>query len=103
LPYKLRFVPSVTALLKDMANGDPNDRAKLKKVNRALGRLEKNPRHPGLNSYEYHNFAGAPSGVKVWHSYVENHTSSAWRIFWHYGPNEGATPVISVLHIGPHA
>ncbi len=42
MPYKLRFVPSVTALLKDMAHGDPNDRAKLKKVNRALGRLEKN-------------------------------------------------------------
>ena len=71
--------------------------------------LQDNPRHPGLNSYEYKNFPGAPPGVKVWHSYVENKTSGAWRIWWRYGPDEVGpkpkqerVPVITILAIGPH-
>lgn len=103
MPHKLRFAPQVTALLKEMASGDANDLAKLKKINRALGWLETNPRHPGLNSYEYQNFSGVPAGVKVWHSYVENHTPSAWRVFWRYGPNEGSLSVITVLEVSPHS
>lgn len=102
MPFQLRFSPSASEKLKDLKNGDANDQAKLKKVNRALGRLERDPRHPGLNSYEYKNFPGADPGVKVWHSYVENNTPSAWRIFWRYGPNEGRQPVITVLAITPH-
>jgi hypothetical protein len=42
--------------------------------------------------------------VKVWDSYVENRTPSAWRIFWHFGPDEpeAQLPVITVLAMGPH-
>ena len=40
----------------------------LTQVNRALGRLEQNPRHPGLNSYLYQNFPGVCPDVQVWHS-----------------------------------
>ena len=74
----------------------------LTQVNRALGRLEQNPRHPGLNSYLYQNFPGVCTDVQVWHSYVENRSPSAWRIFWRYGPNEGELPIITVLAITPH-
>jgi hypothetical protein len=82
VPYKLRFSPAAAEVLKDLANRGPNDLAKLKKINRALGRLEQNPRHPGLNSYRYENFPGVSHNVKVWHSYVENNTPSAWRIWY---------------------
>jgi hypothetical protein len=102
VPFKLRFAPSASATLKELKNGDASQRAKLSKINRALGRLETNPRHPGLNSYPYENFPGVSRDVKVWHSYVENNTPSAWRIFWRYGPNEGAQAVITVLAITPH-
>lgn len=71
---------------------------KLKKVNKALGFLESNPKHPGLNSHKYSSLSGV-NGEDVWDSYVENNTPSAWRIFWHYGPNAGE---ITVLLITPH-
>lgn len=102
MPFKLRFELRASATLRELKNGGPNEQAKLKKVRRALGRLEQNPRHPGLNSYPYRNFPGVSPDIQVWHSYVENRTPSAWRIFWRYGPNEGGVPVITVLAITPH-
>jgi hypothetical protein len=81
--FKLRFATKADEALKALeASGD---QVKLKKVRRALGRLEQNPRHPGLNSHLYENFP-ADRDVKVWDSYVENRAPSAWRIFWQYGP-----------------
>lgn len=72
--------------------------AKLKKVQKTLGFIELNPRHPGLNSHKYSSLTGA-NNEDVWDSYVENNTPSAWRIFWHYGPNSGE---ITILLITPH-
>jgi len=69
--YTLKNAPGVKETLKELENGDANAQRKLEKVRRALGRLQQNPRHPGLNSYEYQNFPGVPRGTKVWHSYVE--------------------------------
>jgi hypothetical protein len=111
--FKLRFSPSAKATLKALESGGPNEQAKLKKVRKALAFLEQNPRYPGLNSHQYETF---PVGkdVKVWDSYVENRTPSAWRIFWCFGPDEPGAPgkpgeaeakklpVITVLAIGPH-
>lgn len=103
MPFKLRFSGEASALLKLLEAGDPNQQAKLKKVRRALARLEQNPRHPGLHSHQYESFP-VDTAVKVWDSYVENQTPGAWRIFWRYGPDEeqGSRPVITVLAIGPH-
>lgn len=72
--------------------------SKLKKVHKALGFLETNPKHPGLNSHKYSSLSGV-NGEDVWDSYVENNTPSAWRIFWHYGPGSGK---ITILLITPH-
>lgn len=102
MPFTLRFSPRASATLKELENGDPNQQKKYRKVKRTLGRLQQNPRHPGLNSYPYQNFPGVSPDIQVWHSYVENRTPSAWRIFWRYGPNEGDLPVITVLAITPH-
>jgi hypothetical protein len=101
VPYKLRFSPSASALLEELKNGDPNQKAKHKKIVRALGRLERDPRHRGLHSHQYESFP-VDRDVKVWDSYVENNTPSAWRIFWHYGPDQDGQPAITVLAIGPH-
>jgi hypothetical protein len=99
--YRLRFSTRAAQTLKTLEDGDPNQQAKLKKVRRALARLEQNPRHPGLASHPYESFP-VDRDVKVWDSYVENNTPSAWRIFWHYGPDDGGSPVITVLAITPH-
>jgi hypothetical protein len=101
MPYKLSFAKAARETLESLAVGDANDQAKLQKVRRALGRLEQNPKHPGLASHRYESFP-VDRDVKVWDSYIENKTPSAWRIFWHYGPNEADCPVITVLAITPH-
>jgi hypothetical protein len=101
LPFTLRFSPSADATLTTLEKGDPNQRAKLRKVKRALARLEQDPRYPGLHSHPYESFP-VDMNVKVWDSYVENRTPSAWRIFWRYGPDEPGHHVITVLAIGPH-
>jgi hypothetical protein len=99
--YRLRFSKRAAATLSELEGGDPNQAAKLRKVRRALSRLEQNPRHPGLASHPYESFP-VDRKVKVWDSYVENNTPSAWRIFWHYGPDEDGQRVITVLAISPH-
>jgi hypothetical protein len=103
VPYKLRFAKTADATLTALGAGALNDRAKLEKINKALARLENDPRYPGLHSHLYESFP-IERDVKVWDSYVENRTSSAWRIFWRYGPNEPdeRLPIITILAIGPH-
>lgn len=93
---QLRFTREAARVLKDLEG--PSYRAKLKKVRKALGFLETNPKHPGLNSHKYTSVKSS-DGADVWDSYVENNTPGAWRIFWRYGPGEG---VITILTIGPH-
>jgi hypothetical protein len=103
MPYKLRFAKAAREALDSLAAGGPNEQNKLKKVRRALALLEQNPRHPSLASHQYESFP-VDRDVKVWDSYVENKTPSAWRIFWCYGPNEPDSdlPIITVLAITPH-
>jgi hypothetical protein len=102
VPYKLRYAKQADEMLSALEN-DPAQEARLKKVRKALKHLESNPRHPGLHSHPYESFP-VDRNVKVWDSYVENNTPSAWRIFWRYGPNEpdADLPVITVLAITPH-
>jgi len=99
--FKLRFSSRAADMLEELGNGGPNEQAKLRKVRRALARLEQNPRHPDLASHPYESFP-VDRDVKVWDYYVENRTPPAWRIFWRYGPDEPDQPVITILAIGPH-
>jgi hypothetical protein len=99
LPFQLHFTPLAASQLHDLEHDEhKKDLVKLRKVRKCLGLLETNPRHPGLNSHEYSDLAGA-NGEKVWEVYVENHVPSAWRVFWHYGPEQS---VITVVAITPH-
>lgn len=105
MAYELRFAPAAAETMARLAKGGNATSAKLKKVRKALGLLQTDPRYPGLHSHLYQHFPGLEKG-KVWDSYVENRTSGAWRIYWMYGPNEvrdgGEIAIITVLVIGPH-
>jgi len=94
--FRLRFTEEAASQLNDLSKG--GDEGRLKKVRRALARIEADPRYPGLGSHKYKSVQG-PDGQDVWDSYVENNTPSAWRIFWHYGPG---ADVITILAITPH-
>lgn len=97
MPYTLMFTREASGVLQDLGRATQYA-TKLKKVNRALGLIQADPRYPGLHSHKYTSLRGS-QGETVWDSYVENKTSSAWRIFWHYGPGEN---VITIVTIGPH-
>ena len=95
--YKLLFTDTAARVMEDLERHEQYSR-KLKKVRKALGQLESNPRHPALRSHRYYSLRGVGGGA-VWDSYAENHTPSARRIFWHYGPEP---QTITVVAIGPH-
>lgn len=71
---------------------------RLKSVRKALGYLEVNPRHQGLNTHKYSSMFG-PNGEEIFEAYAENNTPGACRIFWYYGPDKNK---ITILAITPH-
>ena len=79
-------------------SGNPALAKRLKAVRAAIGKLQTNPRHPGLNTHKYQTLRGT-NGEEVFEAYAENNTPGAYRIFWHYGPGKNA---ITILAITPH-
>jgi len=95
--FTLRFTPEAARVMADLA-ADSGAAVKLRKVRRTLARLQENPRHPGLESHQYHSLTG-PAGEPLLESYVENRTPRAWRVWWCYGPERGQ---LTIVTIGPH-
>ncbi len=77
----------------------------LKQVNKTLGQLETNMRHPSLKTHEYDSLTGV-RGERVWEAYVQHNTPGAYRVFFHCGPDsveEGKRiPVLTIVAITPH-
>lgn len=74
-------------------------------IRKAIGYLELDPHHPSLNTHEFTSLSGA-NGEKVFEAYAQNNTPGAYRIFWHYGPDEmkekKRTAVITIVAITSH-
>lgn len=101
---QLRFTDESCGQLKALA-ADPAKRGLHKQVLKTLGLLELNIRHPGLNTHEYQSLVGA-NGERVWEAYAQNQTPGAYRVFFHYGPDEGSRkkriPVVTIVAITSH-
>jgi hypothetical protein len=101
---QLRFTDESAGQLKMLAT-DPAKRGLYKQVLKTLGLLELNTRHPGLNTHEYQSLEGV-KGERVWEAYAQNQTPGAYRVFFHYGPDEGSgkkrVPVVTIVAITPH-
>ena len=95
--FELLFTDQAGADL-DRLEADQSLAKRLKAVRKALGYLETNPRHPGLNTHKFDSLRG-PGGEEVFEAYAENKTSAAWRIFWYYGPGKKR---ITIIAITPH-
>lgn len=91
--FSLIFTRKAAEQLKQLDS--PATEIRLRKVRKTLGLLERDPRYPGLNSHKYSSISGA-NGEEIWESYVENRTPSAWRVFWHYGPDGGVITIVSI-------
>jgi hypothetical protein len=104
--YKLRFTQTASEQLDKLEN-DPANTGVLKQVRKALGYLETNLRAPSLQTHEFVFLTGR-YGKKVFEAYVQQDTPAAYRIFWHYGPDEtdkngSRDAVITILAIIRHA
>ncbi len=97
MPFELIFTEQADEDLTRLES-DKSLEKRLKAVNKALGYLETNPRHQGLNTHEY-TYLSKRMGTKVYEAYAENNTPAAYRIFWCYGPGKN---VITILAITSH-
>ena len=101
---KIKFTPKADEQYSTLEN-TPSQATIFPQVLKALSCLEIDPHHPGLNTHEFTSLSGA-SGEKVFEAYAQNNTPEAYRIFWHYGPDETRgkkrTPVITIIAITPH-
>ena len=97
MPFELLFTDRADADLARLEK-DKGLEKRLKAVNKALGYLEINPKHQGLNTHEFTSLS-KQYGLKVYEAYAENNTPAAYRIFWHYGPDK---KVITILAITAH-
>jgi hypothetical protein len=95
--FELQFSDDAKQYLNTLERS-PDLAKRFKAVRKALGLLERNPRHPSLQTHEYHTLKG-PSGEKVFEAYAEQNTPAAYRIFWCYGP---ARQMITIVAITPH-
>jgi len=94
MAFELIFSDQADADMEKLEN-DKSLEKRLKAVNKALGYLETNPRHPSLNTHEFTSLT-KQYGIKIYEAYAENNTPAAYRIFWHYGPGKKFITIISV-------
>jgi hypothetical protein len=101
---KIKFTPTADGQLTALES-TPSQAAVFGQVRKALGYLEIDPHHPSLQTHEFTSVAGV-NGEKVFEAYAQNNTPGAYRIFWHYGPDEikgkKRASVITVIAITRH-
>ena len=101
---QLRFTDEAAGQLGKLS-ADPAKKGLHRQVLKTLGLLELNTRHPGLNTHEYQSLTGV-GGERVWEAYAQNQTPGAYRVFFHYGPDEGSgkrrVPLLTIVAITPH-
>jgi hypothetical protein len=91
---------SVTKRLKDKKAKASKAEGLFKQVEECVRPLLDNPRHPGLQTHEFHSIAHPyENDGEVFEAYVQNRTPGAYRLFWCYGPEKGG---ITIIAITPH-
>jgi len=105
MPFRIRMgLPEMEVLWLDLSsrssqgNLDKEEQKLFKKLVKALGHLAENPQHNSLASHEIEDLS-RKHGIRIFQSYLENHTPGAGRLFWTYGPDKAD---ITVLAIEPH-
>jgi hypothetical protein len=100
---KIKFTPTADEQYTALEKARSKDA--IFEVRKAIGYLEINPHHPSLNTHEFTSLSGV-NGEKVFEAYAQNNTPGAYRIFWHYGPDEAKgkkrTAVLTIVAITHH-
>jgi len=71
-----------------------------KQIQKTIKWLRENPRHPSLQTHEYHSLPHPfDANGKVLEAYAQHQTPGAYRVFWCYGPQRDQ---ITIIAITPH-
>lgn len=92
--FELVYTETAAAQRQALESG-ANLAKRWRAVRRALGMMEVNLRHPGLQTHKFSSLTG-PNGEEVFEAYAENRTPAAYRIFWHYGPGKGRITIVAI-------
>lgn len=105
MAFNIRMgLPEMDLLWKDLSHRkqknllNKNEERFFKKLVKALHYLSQDPRHNSLASNEIEPLSQKYK-IKIFQSYLENHTPSAGRLFWAYGPGKKD---ITILAVEPH-
>lgn len=94
MAFSIVFSASAADQLKRLEK-DRGLAKRLKAVRKKLGRLEIDPRHPGLQSHKFQSLSG-PNGEETFEVYAEQNTPGAYRVFWYYGPAPGKITILAI-------
>ena len=102
---ELRFTFEADRQLTIIEN-NPSLKDVQKQVRKTLRYLETNLRSKSLQTHEYQSLTRR-YGIKVFEAYVQQKAPGAYRVFWHYGPDEISEdgrriPIITIIAITPH-
>jgi hypothetical protein len=78
----------------------------LRQVRKTLAYLETNLRARSLQTHEFKSLSRRYR-KKIFEAYVQQNTPGAYRVFWHYGPDEAdkqgnRIAIITIVAITPH-
>ena len=97
--FELVFTASAQRELERLES-TPRHEGLVKQIKKSLGFLQHNPRHPSLQTHPYTSIEHPYHPTeKVLEAYAQQHTPSAYRIFWCYGPKKGQMTIIAIT---PH-
>ncbi|HNV86439.1 MAG TPA: hypothetical protein PKL97_05685 [Candidatus Omnitrophota bacterium] len=97
--FEMQFTVTASETLKTLGK-DPGKKRLVRQIKKTLGFLQTDPRHPSLNTHPYQTIPNPfETGEKVFEAYAQNQASSAYRVFWCYGPGKKQ---ITVIAITPH-
>ena len=102
---ELRFTLEADRQLTIIGN-NPSLKSVQRQVRKTLRYLETNLRAKSLRTHEYQSLTRR-YGIKIFEAYVQQKAPGAYRVFWHYGPDETAKdgrriPIITIIAITPH-
>jgi hypothetical protein len=97
---KAKAGASLAARKKKAKAKASRDEGLFKQVHKTVQLLASNPKHPGLETHEFHSLAHPyDNKQKVLVAYAQNRTPGAYRVFWCYGPRKQE---ITLIAITPH-
>jgi hypothetical protein len=97
MQFKLKFSEEAKLKIHELKS-DKSKKGLLKQLNKVLGFMETNLRHPSLNTHKFTEISCKLGDV--FETYAQNNTLGAYRVFWVYGPGKKE---LYILEITPHS